>query len=237
MYLGPELGMNITPLSSDTLGKQFALGWYGGGNFEYRFTDWFSLRTGIYYSQNQKTYESFDTSEFEFFGFNIDSLFGDFVDLNTYTQVRGRITQHYFQIPLLASFNYEKVGVFAGPYAGLNFAGLKKELTESQSPWVDLIDISSFDSTGFLSFLIPPSSTSDLKTTTGRSGMAKFDFGFKFGLRYQEERFGINAAYTLGLLDYRSSPTGRKETHQYFQLSMNYLFGLSFKKGSARARD
>ena len=228
MWVGPEMGANITPMNSDDLGKNFVVGWYGGGNFEYKFKDWISVRTGIFFTQKQQAYGSTDTSTFSTFG--LDTLLAGFANLNTYTSIRGRTSQYYFQIPLMVSFNYKQLGIYGGPYFGYSFASVIKEETISESPWVSAINWSSIDNTGQITAFLPKPYSYNLSTTKGSSTLNPFDFGFKFGLRYQEKRFGVNAGYTIGMLDYRSSKTGSAIRHQSFLVSVNYLFGLNFKK-------
>jgi hypothetical protein len=237
-FIGPELGMNLVPNTDDTLGLNFHPGWFGGLNAEYKINDFLSARTGIYLTQKQKTFQTYDSSEFALplpIPGLVDLL--ESFNLNTYTETRNRVSQFYFELPLMISANYKQIGAYAGPYVGYNFRTVVRTEERSNSPWVSVLDIESLvgdiDPTGTLGPLIngfiPAEETYEFTSETS-SSYSTLDFGFKFGLRYQAEHLGVNAFYNFGLLDYRGSSIGKRQTHQYFRFSVNYNFGLGKAK-------
>ena len=239
--IGPEVGINLTPMKADTLGQYLAPGWFGGLNSEFKINDYLSARAGIYFTQKQKRFSEYDTSFFSIPipGFNIEDILGESVDLNTYSQTHTRVSQYYFEIPLMISANYKQIGAFAGPYLGYNFTTRERVEESSYTPWVAVLDpqsiVDAIDPTGTLgpqiSAFLPQESTYDYSVGSS-SSYATLDFGFKFGLRYQSGPFGVNAFYNLGLLDYRGSSVGKSNTHKYFRVSVNYNFTLGKKKAT-----
>lgn len=243
--IGPELGVNLTPMKADTLGQSLAPGWFGGLNAEYKINDYLSARAGIYFTQKQKRFSEYDSSYFELpiEGFEIEDILGESVDLNTFSETHTRVSQYYFEIPLMISANYKQVGVFAGPYLGYNFTTRERVEESSYTPWVAVLDVETIieqvDPEGefgsLISAFLPQERTYDFDIKRS-SKYARLDFGFKFGIRYQEGPFGVNAFYSLGMLDYRGTSSGKRQTHNYFRASINYNFPLGKKKEASKGR-
>lgn len=241
IHVGPEIGMNAIQIEKEDVGKNFQPGWYGGIAFEYDFIDNFGIKTGFYYTQKRQRYTDADTS-------NILSSLGGLIDLgdsldlgeldiplldlNSYTTTTGRQSQHYFEFPVLAQFKYKGLGVYAGGYFGFMFAARSKETAITNTPITQTIDISSFDSTGFLSFLIPPGTSESFSESSVQQNLRTFDYGIKAGIGYTSNNIGIHAAYQFGIPDYRiDKGNSDLQNHQYFQFSVNYMFPIGKKVG------
>lgn len=220
--LGPELGVNCIQLENSHTGKTFAAGWHAGGFVQSDLTSFFSIRSGVFFTQKKQLYESADTSIMPIF-----ALIGledqDQFDLNTYTSINGRTTQNYLEIPLIAKFKYNGIGVFAGVYGAFMLNSIGKQIKISNTPILSVINT---DSLGAISSFLPPAYTYSEEIIENASNRRKFDFGAKFGASYQFERLELNLTYSLGILDYRQNFDGLStQKHQYFQFSLAYNIG------------
>jgi hypothetical protein len=246
-YIGPQLGMNLIQLNKEDNGRNFHPGWYGGAAFDYQFTDWFGLQTGIMYTQKRQAYSDADTIPIDFFGL-IDSSFTiDGLDLNSYNNIEGRTSQHYFELPLMASFNYKGLTAGVGGYFGVMFTARKRQKEITNTPLFQAIDVGTLiegftggsDSTGGGGFggfgveelfasLLPAAYEEEFTEATDISDLRRLDYGLRFNVGYQPNAFGVFATYQLGLPDFRTSipAGGEKSTHNYFQFSIRYMFGL-----------
>ncbi|MCH2232762.1 MAG: PorT family protein [Crocinitomicaceae bacterium] len=237
IHLGPEFGMNLIEVERTDLGRDYQLGYYAGGVFEYDFRNWFGIRTGLNYSQRRQASQSFDTVAFQLEAF-LGPLAGllDGFDLNTYTETNTRISQHYLEIPVMANFKFGNFNSYLGAYAGYSFAVRKRELEESVTPFVSVVDISTIDPTGTISAFLPPPSTTDFSESSSKLGLSSFDWGFKAGIGYRFDDLSLNLAYQFGMVDYRSStPTGESiQRHQFFQSSLVYFFNLGKSSEASR---
>ena len=242
LLIGPQLGMNLIQLDNYDYGKNFHPGWYGGAAFDYQITNWLGIQTGVYYSQKRQAYSDADTTPFTFYNL-IDSSFAiDGLDMNTYTTINGRTSQHYFDIPLMASFNYKGLTASIGGFVGFMFNARKREEKISQTPFIQAIDIGTiigsasgsnsssggFDAGSLIASFFPKGYTDTFTESTNSDNLRKFDYGLKFNIGYQPNQFGVYVGYQLGLNDYRIKiPDGaKKQTHQFIQFSMRYMFGL-----------
>ena len=235
--LGPEIGMNLIQLESEEYGKNFEPGWYGGAAIKYRFTSYFSLQSGIYYSQKRQYYSSADTTTFDFFGFVDSSSIPEGIDLSTYSKTEGRKVQHYFELPLLATYNYKGLNVYYGGYVGFMFASRKRELTTRYTPFTDAIEPSTLSGGNeFIEALFPEPYTETYTESSSVSNLRTVDYGFKAGLSYQIKPVVINAAYQFGFPDYRiDRQESAKQAHRFFQFSLQYYFEIG-KQTHANSR-
>jgi hypothetical protein len=250
VLLGPEFGTNLIQLETLENGKNFHPGWHGGVAFEYKFNDWLSINTGVMYTQKRQAYSSADTSSFEFFGL-LDSSFSiEGLDLNTYMTTSGRTSQHFFEIPVMASFNYKGLTASIGGYAGFQFSARRRETTTTRTPFMQTLDVGSLlggllggtDTTGgggiggglggfntndLLASFLPKAYEETTTEVTGTDGLRSFDYGLKFNVGYQPNAFGAYLSYQIGAKSYSNVVgIGDKQRHQYLQLSVRYLFGL-----------
>jgi len=59
LFLGPELGVNLSPTIKTGNSQNFQLGVNGGMRLQYDFNDKLALKSGIYFTQK---YQSFDST-------------------------------------------------------------------------------------------------------------------------------------------------------------------------------
>ncbi|MFK8039508.1 MAG: porin family protein [Crocinitomicaceae bacterium] len=222
---GPEIGMNLIKIDQSHTGGNYSPSWHVGGFTKLSLNDFFSIQTGIYFSQKKQSYSSADTALSTIFSvIGISDDFDQF-DLNTYTNTTGRTTQNYIEIPFLAKISYKGVNLFSGIYTGFMFNSTNKEIQSKNTPVLSLINP---EILGPLSTLLPASSEITENVIQNPSNLKPFDFGAKFGASYLFDRLELNIAYSLGLLDYRNDSSGLiSQKHQYFQMSISYNFGAN----------
>ncbi len=227
LSFGPEAGLNIIWLSEDYTGHSYGLGWHFGGFAEYQLNDFVSIRSGVYYTEKKQQYEINEVSVNPLLSFlgigEIDQL-----DLNTYTNTSGRVTQNYFEIPLLAKLNYKGLSVLAGLQSSFMFRSTTKETATERTPIFSIISSELLG--GFAGFLPPAESISETTSQSGNS-LRSFDWGAKFGLAYKIDRVELSTSFYLGLIDYTTN-TSIARTHQYYQTTLCYHFGSNSGNGN-----
>lgn len=224
-YVGPEMGFNIINIESTELGNDFQLGFNGGGNVEYRFTDYFSLRSGIFATQKRQTYGTYDSVLVNLFGFE-DQIGIDGINLYSYTRTTARVSQLFLEIPVMPTFTYKAFSIYAGPAIGYMLTARTREKTEINTPFRQAVDVDEIDPTGgTLAALLPPAESTTYSESSSKSGLWSIDYAVKGGIRYSLNNLGINLNYVYSFLDFRTAkPYGGN--HQFVQLTLNYNFGL-----------
>lgn len=236
IHIGPEIGMNIIKVETPQIGNNYQPSWHAGLNFKYDFNNWLAINTGVYYTQKRQSYSSADTTLFPLIGLlGLSDVNG--IDFNTYSQTTGRHTQNFIQIPIMASFKYEDFSLNMGGYIGFQFSSRTKELEVSNTPFVSVIDLSTIDQSGFTTFFLPPPSEETYTESSNNSSLRTLDYGLKIGASYTMENLSLNAHYLYGFADYRlSQGENPKQVHQYFQISLSYLFGFGKEHNKNHSR-
>ena len=231
IHVGPEVGMNLLKVETTEFGRQYQPGWFAGATFEYDFFDWMSVKSGIYYSQRKQSYASKDTVPFVIFGFDPEEFGLEDADFNTYNETNGRYNEHFVELPVMANFKWQGINVGIGGYCSYLFKSRYSQVRVSRTPFMQFIDLASFDESGQLAALLPKPYEEFITGSSNPSILRKFDAGFKMSLGYQYKEVGFHAAYQYGMMDYRTQNIASPFTrHQYFQFSVNYLFGLGKSK-------
>jgi len=237
--IGPELGMNLIKVETQDIGNDYQPAWHGGGVFEYKFTDWFALNSGIYFTQKRQAYTSYDTTGFALFDLFDSSFAIPGVDMNTYITTESRQSQFYFQMPILAKFSWKGLSAYAGAYGGFMFAARRNDNKVTTTPFMATIDIASFlgeiaDNPLFQAFL-PAAHKEEFSESSEKTNLRIFDYGIKGGVSYEMDNLSLNCSYLLGAPDYRiDKGIDSRKRHQYFQFSVSYLFGLGKNKSTGR---
>jgi len=238
MLLGPEIGMNLVKVDEQDFGDNYQPGFYAGGAFEYQFENFLSLKTGFYVSQKRQAYSAADTSLSEIFSFiGTASIPG--VDLSTYTTTYSRQSQTYLEIPIMAGARWKGLEVFGGGYFGFMMVSKRKDKEVSNTPFISTIDIEALlgdlgGAGGFLTSLLPQAYEESLVESTENSNLNFLDYGLKAGVGYSKDQFGFYVNYNFGLSDFRKDKMDlKKQTHQYFQFSLRYMFEISKKSRSS----
>ncbi|NOQ70890.1 MAG: outer membrane beta-barrel protein [Crocinitomix sp.] len=227
--LGPELGFNMIGMESNDLGTSFAPGFHGGVNFEFNFTDNFYLRSGIFATQKRQAYSSNDTILVNLFGF--EDLIGiDGINLESYTATSGRVTQLYIELPVMAGYKYKGFSVYAGPYFAYMLSARKKEIKSIDTPFLRTVDIGTLVPDGFdadlLLATLPPAEGTTSTESTSKANLRPFDMGLKAGISYEFNNLAANINYQYGFSDYQTASADLFQRHSYFQLTLNYNFGI-----------
>jgi hypothetical protein len=243
LFAGPEIGLNVIPLEKTSIQYNYQLGVHAGIDLEYRFNKAFSIASGIFLEQKKKTYSSSATTSFLdnfkslFSSFGIDDSFIDsLVNLSgindtIYEKTRGIVTQYYLELPVLATAQYKNVNFCLGPYIGVMIGAKTKEETTTTVPFLQAINISGFDSTGFLSMLLPRPESTVINESSLKDNLNMLDFGGIAGIGYTVKNLKFNLYYSYGLADYRKDRMGEKvNPHQSLRFSITYLIGLTKKK-------
>lgn len=238
LRLGHEVGLNLINLNKPDLGSNYAVCWSGGVHSTYSFTDYFSLRSGILVSQRKKYYESADTSQLPLIGFDPSSLGIPGVDFSVYSTTTVVKTQLGIEIPIMASYNYKGLSIFAGPYVNMMVGAWSKELTKTTIPLLKAIDIDSLDPSGTIGAFLPPAENEIFVESSSKSNLRFFDYGFKGGVSFTGDNFTTSVMYNYGLPDYRiSKGTDDKSSHQYFSVNVAYTFKIWPKNSSSSFGD
>ena len=229
LLFGPELGLNMISMESNELGNNFAPGFHLGANVEYRFTDYFSLRSGVFATQKRQTYGSNDTILVNLFG--LEELIGiDGINLQSYTAISGTITQLYVELPLTAAYTYKDFSVFAGPYFSYMVSARKRELKSVDTPFLRTVDVAALVPDGvdasLLLATLPAAESTTFTESTSKANLRPLDIGLKAGVRYEFNKLGLNLNYQYGFFDYQTTSKDVLENHSYFQLTLNYNFGI-----------
>ncbi len=233
MSVGPEVGLNILPLTTNEIGSDYGLGFHGGIKYQFTINEQFALSSGVYYSQLRHTYVGADTSLHSSIEL-LDGLIPEGIDLNTYTEIEGRTSLNYIQLPVTASYSWNGLGISLGGYVGYRVNGLRKERIVERTPFMQILDIESFDTTGFISMFLPPPFTENYETFSNMDNYQNWDYGLIGKLSYQMDPVVFTATYTFGLPDHRIDYEGDLEANRYYQFSVAYLVPL--KKLVPKAR-
>lgn len=234
LSFGPEIGLNLINIEKTEIGSNYSPSINIGGFVAYELSKYFSLKSGIYFTQKNKRYQSFDTSLIPLLGL-IDIGEFDAIDLNTYSNTKSQSRQNYIQIPISIDFEINSLSLSAGMYFGYSISSRTKSIDYKTTPIASLIDVSSIDSTGLFSLFIPKPYEEIYSEDNNLSHLKAFDYGFKFGLGYRIDDIRLNASYLYGISDFSSI---YPENHQYIQLGIQYVFGtggsLKSRKGKSK---
>lgn len=231
LSFGPELGTNLVMLEKTDLGKNYHMCWFAGSKVEYDFFDYFSLRSGVYFSQRKKMFSSEDTSEFSILGFKPSDLGIPGVDFSTYTKTQTVVSLFGVELPILAAFKYKGFSAFAGPYFNFRVGAWSKTVEDSYTPFLQAIQMDSIDQSGFLTKFFPAATTHTFYETSEKKDYLKVDYGFKFGMSYEVNNIGFNLYYVQGIPGFMVDKKNVLSTpHRYFSFTINYA--IDWKKSS-----
>ena len=233
MVAGPEIGLNVLPLTMDDLGSEYGLGFHGGIKYQFNINEQFSLNSGVYYSQVRHNYFSADTSLHSSIEM-LEGLIPEGIDLSTYTDIAGRANLNYIQLPITGSYTWNGLGVSLGGYLGYRIGGIRKEQFIERTPFMETLDIESYDTTGFISMFLPPSYNEGSDTYSNMENYRVWDYGLIGKLSYQMESVVFTATYSFGLPDHRYDYDDDLKANRLYRISVTYL--LPVKKSDWVAR-
>lgn len=222
----PEAGINVLAVEKDTFGTDYKPTFNGGITGSYNFTESFGIRTGVFFTRKAHTITGADTSQVNLFGLEEAIPQLESVDLSIFEESKTRTTQTYLEFPVLATYKFRQFNFYAGPYFSYMLSANSVTQTFTRIPALQAFDVSSIDSTGFISAFLPPAYDEDISKSNSVSGLNTIDVGFKAGFGLEVDNIGLNAYYNYGFLNFRTSNPGRITNYHYLQLSLSYSFGF-----------
>jgi hypothetical protein len=217
-----NFGTNVLPIPETEFGRSYSLGLHGGASVLYNLKDGMSLRSGLFFTQKEQRFMSFDTSKVNLFGIE-DLIPADNINLNQFTAITGQVKQSYIEIPLLFQYEVNSLHVFAGPYVGLMIQSRTRTRTVTEVPFLQTVDIGAVDSTGFLSLLLPPAYSDNTSESSSTSNYSRIDAGIRVGIGFETSTgLGTRLNYSFGVIDYRNDSQSTKQTHSYLQATVFY---------------
>lgn len=230
LQFGPDMGGNLIAVEQDKFGDDFKPLFHVGGFVSYQFKPYFSVKSGVNFSQKTHSFHQNDTSKLNLFGFEDQIPAGANADLNIYTAIKSRTTQYYVEIPLLARYSYKQFNVFVGPYLGFMVLARAKTQTITNVPLLQAIDISALDPSGTIAPFLPEPYTETFSNSASKKALNGIDLGLRGGVGIDYQRIGIALSYNYGLLPFRAKvQTGDKQFYTYFQSTVNYQFSCKKK--------
>lgn len=242
---GPEIGLNIVPISKNEVdGLVTKLGFNGGGFIVYPVNDWLSVKFALKATTCSKSYIKTDTSSISdmilqaIVSSGIDtsatSQFKDYIDLSVTKNTKSNTNFTYLSIPIAADFNlHEKFSFSLGGYFSLLLnAKTKNEITQdipvlqAFSPALSANPLVKQIISGIYPGVFEPSNSES-------SGLGEFntiDAGLVVSMKYKmENNFSISASFTKGFVNYYKELPDMYEVnsgkHNYLTLSVGYSFG------------
>lgn len=203
--LTPEVGMTAVNRGDKKFSdvKTWDARWKLGVGVEYKFkSEFFSLRSGLYYTQRgyKDNYVSFGN-------------YGTPADNPTFDCMSTRLTRHFLEVPLLANFSFRltddvRLNLAAGPYVAMSVGDKSKvdymSYTAGEAP-------GSYQGTGF--------------SHSGWSNENPLDWGASFKVGLEIKQWVISAGYDLSLAkEYDGGHADVK--YQTLSLSVGYKFKI-----------
>jgi len=240
IYLGPDLGVNLSPTSNAGTSQNYQLGFTGGLRSDFVIGKDLTLRTGLYFTQKKQGYDSLSIGSLvDAFG----GLLGDFVDpedlfgaglnFDVYRQYNGVSTHNFIEIPLQVSYQTGRVNFSLGGYAAYMVSAESQATLTENTPLLQTIDLNEVLGEGselFASFLPAASEQRDV-SDEGTDDYNLFDYGIRGGISYvTEENLSFNLSYEHGLVDYRKNVPDDSA----FQPFKNITFTLAYLIGVER---
>lgn len=240
--VGPDVNMNIMILPKNDLSNTILLSPRFGVKGEFYFNPKFSIGTGFYYTERKVQYHS-EYSEPTPSLNAILSLLNNIPNmpfdvskaLNTDSKVvsNGMISEHFIEIPLIASYHIDGITLFGGGYVDFLTGVTNKQVKETTIPFVETVDYKEIAGSTLgtvLSRLSPPAYSKEITTTHDKKGLNTTDFGITAGVGYQFKNLNFNVSYAQGFKDYRiDKGDNPKEVSRVVRLSVAYTFNFKIK--------
>jgi len=248
--IGVEVGANTLPIRLSDLGADFQFGGFGGLGVKYKISNRFSLRSGVFISQQKKAYRLMETRSlldeyallFQLAGIEMSDIETALEDANVNADIIentvGVVSEVYLQIPVLTDYKIQVFNFVIGPYFGALLSAKRNEQIAITVPLLQAVDLASFDSSGLLGSVLPAAEETEVSTETGLSGLRKFDVGATIGIGYSVNRYSLGLSFSQGFLDYRMSENHDTfQAHQSIRLSLSYFLPVgNTSKGESKKK-
>lgn len=227
LFLGPELGVNLSPTLEVGESQAYQLGVNGGLALSYNFNDKIALKSGVYYTQK---YQSYDSTAVGSILDNFGGAFGGVIDiedvlsgvtdlglsLDVNREYQGTVQGTFIEIPLQIEVKTGRVSFSLGGYAGYMISAESNTTVTENVPLLQVVNLAELlgEAAIFVELLLPPANDSYSETDTSKEGYNSFDYGIKGGMSYiSSDNLSFNLSYQHGLRDYRfNRPVDLEET-------------------------
>lgn len=221
----PEAGMAITKRNG------FQTSWIGrpkiGVGVEYQFpSEFFALRTGLYYMQRGYSMNNALPYYQWAYGYGAYSYYGNGNTLgNSYSSryMYGcRLKRHLLQVPVMADFSFRiaegvRLHVAAGPYVAVSVADRGEVFFSGYYPYAN----PGYDVSGG----VYPDTGTDVSTRNPTKGLKAFDWGLSGVVGLEVKQWMFNFGYDLSLgKEYKYGGTG--VNYHTLSVSLGYKFKL-----------
>lgn len=233
-----QAGAGAIPMNTTTLGPKYSLGMHGGLQVQQQLKNKLWLSSGLYLSQKQQFTQKIETESYiktlENFlllagsgDFPIDSLVNSLgLNLDAKNTTKEMIQLVNLEIPIMATYMHDKWSFHAGGYAGLLLGAKRKVETTTEVPFLQVLDIGAFDSTGLLQFLLPPAESTSTVESNSTDNLLRYDAGMLLGMGYQDDRWSFNIHYAHGFVDFRKSYTEAKQVNRAVRVMVGYVINV-----------
>lgn len=228
----PEAGMAITKRNA------FQTGWEGrpkiGVGLEYQFpSEFFALRTGLYYMQrgystdNGYTYYPSPYGYYGGYGYGYGAI-GGYAHNGALGNSNdpgymyaNRLKRHMLQVPVMADFSFRiaedvRLHVAAGPYVAVSMSDRGEVYVSGYYPYAD---------PGYGASGEAPAAGTDVPLVNPATGLRAFDWGLSGVLGLEVKQWMFNFGYDLSLgKEYKHGSVG--VNYHTVSLSLGYKFKL-----------
>ncbi len=239
IYLGPELGVNLSPVSETGGSQNYQLGVNAGLRADFVLNDKISIGTGIFYAQKQIGFDSTSVGSLtDEFGdlFDLLGAFGgvdlEGLNLDINQQIRGTVTGSFIEIPLLFNFREERINFSLGGYAAVLVGAESRATVEEDIPALSLINLDDLGPLGGFGSLLPQAQSTRNTVSNDKDAFQSFDYGLRGSIAYvTENNLSFTLAYRHGLQDYRTERPAESDFTPWKNLmfTVGYLWGLEKK--------
>lgn len=224
----PEAGMAITKRNG------FQTSWIGrpkiGVGLEYQFpSEFFALRTGLYYMQRGYSMDNSRLYYLGYYGYGYGA-YGHYADggaqgnNSTSRYIYGcRLKRHVLQVPVMADFSFRiaegvRLHVAAGPYVAVSMADRGEVFFSGYYP---------YDNSGYGSSEgVYPNTGTNVGVMNPTHGLRAFDWGLSGVVGLEVKQWMFNFGYDMSLgKEYQYESTG--VNYHTLSLSLGYKFKLS----------
>ena len=263
LFLGPELGVNLSPSIETGDAQNYQLGVNGGLRLSYAFNDKLSLRSGVYFTQKNQSFDSTSVGSvldvindalggFGGGGFDAEELLsgigGAGVNLDVNRLYEGTIKGNFIEIPLMIEVKTGRVGFSLGGYAGYMVSAESNTTITETTPLLQVIDFEELLGEGaggvggLFGLFLPKANDTFKEVDTSTSNYNAFDYGIKGGISYtSSDNLAFNLSYQHGLRDYRvNRPIDLEETtinENTFEPFKNITFTMAYQFGLKKKTD
>ncbi len=263
LFLGPELGVNLSPTVETGNTQNYQLGVNGGLRLSYAFNDQLSLRSGVYFTQKHQSFDSTSVGSildvingalggFGGGGFDAEELLegigGAGFNLDVNRRYEGIIKGNFIEIPLMIEATTGSVTFSLGGYAAYMVSAESNTTITETTPLLQVVDIEDLlgegagGISGLFDLFLPKANGTSTEIDASLRNYNTFDYGIKGGISYtSSDNLIFDLSYQHGLRDYRvNRPVDLEETtfnENTFEPFKNITFTMAYQFGLKKKAD